>query len=210
MSKKVFVINKSDFFNHCYYDIEGIENLYGLIVRPNLKNEFTKLFNNGFMKNREEAEHDSNYKQIIPYIVLKTIIDNEEKFLLTFRKNTQTEIRLHNKYSIGIGGHIDSPDADNVNSNTYIFYNAMYRELFEETDCDIDNIKSVDCVGLINSEADEVSQVHLGVLVVMELYNKVAIKEKDKMDGIWVNKNELKNIISQSEAWTKLVINYLI
>ena len=50
---------------------------------------------------REEAESDESGRQIIPYD-----FEDEKRYLLMRRTNRQGESRLHDKYSIRVGGHI--------------------------------------------------------------------------------------------------------
>ena len=54
---------------------------------------------------RQEAEKDAQYKQFIPYVLLK-----RSDGLFACYQRHGTEKRLHDKYSAGVGGHIDEPD----------------------------------------------------------------------------------------------------
>src|ERR1700735_2327356 len=55
---------------------------------------------------RNIAETDYQFKQVIPYVVVR----HEDRCLLIWRTNKQTEARLHNLYSLGVGGHINNTD----------------------------------------------------------------------------------------------------
>ena len=56
----------------------------------------------GSFVERPAAETDPSYKQIIPYAV----VSHSGSYFLLKRKSAQSEQRLHNKLSIGIGGHV--------------------------------------------------------------------------------------------------------
>src|SRR4030042_1667445 len=64
-------------------------------------------FEASFFAIREAAEKDPILKQIIPYGVIRSM---EGKVLTYRRTKSSGEGRLHNKASIGIGGHINLDD----------------------------------------------------------------------------------------------------
>ena len=53
-------------------------------------------------------EHDRTYKQVIPYLVLR---DGERWFLMR-RTRAGGDARLHDLWSIGVGGHLNPGDGD--------------------------------------------------------------------------------------------------
>src|SRR3989338_11665285 len=55
---------------------------------------------------RNEAETDTTYKQVIPYLVFQ----HDNTYFLMQRKKNSSEQRLANKYSLGIGGHLREED----------------------------------------------------------------------------------------------------
>ena len=62
---------------------------------------------------RPDAENDPDYKQIIPYVVLR----RGDEIFMTRRLKKGGEARLHGLMSIGVGGHInpvDDVDRENV------------------------------------------------------------------------------------------------
>ena len=61
----------------------------------------------GFFVEREYAERTPTLKQIIPY----TLVTRGEEILLLQRTKGGGEARLHNKLSIGVGGHVNPVDA---------------------------------------------------------------------------------------------------
>ena len=56
-----------------------------------------------FFLPRAQAEYDATVKQIIPYVLLR----RGDAYFLLRRLKKQTETRLHDKLSLGVGGHIN-------------------------------------------------------------------------------------------------------
>jgi predicted NUDIX family phosphoesterase len=82
---------------------------------------------------REEAETDPSYKQIIPYQVIR----QKKKFFIYRRGKSGSENRLKKKLSLGIGGHVNDNDQYNHNHNQNDNFETIYnrgreREFFEE------------------------------------------------------------------------------
>ncbi|PNR99128.1 hypothetical protein X927_06445, partial [Petrotoga mexicana DSM 14811] len=121
--------------------------------------DFVEILESGNFHERDEIENDYNYKQIIPYVVFKNY---EDKILVLKRTQNQGEKRLHNKISIGIGGHINKGDKGITMEQT--FFNGMDREINEELW--ITNSYKYVYKGIINDNDEDVSKVHLGVLFV--------------------------------------------
>ena len=57
---------------------------------------------------RGDAEEDPTHKQVIPYLVLR---DGERWFLMR-RTKAGGDARLHDRWSIGVGGHLNPGDGD--------------------------------------------------------------------------------------------------
>ena len=55
---------------------------------------------------RERMERDPTFKQVIPYVVLR----DEERYFLMQRTSAGGDARLHGRYSIGVGGHLNPGD----------------------------------------------------------------------------------------------------
>ena len=118
MSEEVLVLQNSMLESY-------IQGRSGCLIKDNTDQLYSKILDNhGFMP-RDEAEYDFEHKQIIPYVV----VHHKDNYLLLQRTSNQSEKRLHNKFSLGIGGHINP-----VSSMKYenIIIDSMYRELNEE------------------------------------------------------------------------------
>lgn len=72
---------------------------------------------------RPQAEEDPSYRQIIPYALVR----HAQKFFLMRRTKGGGEARLHNLYTLGVGGHINPED---VGGNPVL--EGLRRELLEE------------------------------------------------------------------------------
>ena len=73
-------------------------------------------------------ESDSNYKQVIPYVLF-----TYKKSIFSYRRGKHGgEKRLHEKYSIGVGGHIAVEDRTLFSEDNIGYGDAMWREVAEE------------------------------------------------------------------------------
>lgn len=110
--------------------------------------------------NRPDAEKTPSYKQIIPYIILQT-----NDFEQTAVYNRQgSEQRLHDLWSIGIGGHINPIDREKQgDSFEKILMSGMERELKEELDKRPEG-ELPGFIGVISEDITDVGKVHLGAV----------------------------------------------
>lgn len=149
---------------------------------------------------RDDAEYDFSRKQIIPYVVTRY----RNKYLLLQRTTKQAEKRLHNKYSLGIGGHIN-PEK-NMSGRELIMH-SLYRELNEEVA--VGDIEKMYFVGVINDESNSVSRVHLGLLYVIDLKSDTfEVLESDKMTAQWVPQGSVGDYYSGFETWSQIVYDW--
>jgi predicted NUDIX family phosphoesterase len=195
MAEKVLVVHK-DLLKEYFKDIS-----YGLIV-DNTDLIFDKALKNHSFLDRDIAEYDYDYRQIIPYIIVK----NEDSYLLLKRLNKQTEKRLHGKYSLGVGGHIN-PDPSNKYEN--VIMSGLYRELNEEIS--IKEPFELTFAGVINNQTSDVGKVHVGFLYILEASSlDFEVLEKEKMTGEWVTQKELTAYYEYLEGWSQIVFdNYI-
>jgi predicted NUDIX family phosphoesterase len=165
-----------------------------------------KIVQNGLFLRRSELEEDPSFKQIIPY----AIISNKESFYLFRRTSGQTEKRLHNKFSLGVGGHMNPNDA--MESKEQYLIDELKRELYEEVrllnGCLIEDIEFI---GFINDDTIPVGSVHIGLLYNIHVSNKeVYINETDKMTADWINKSNLAEFYDGMETWSKIAFDFYI
>lgn len=163
---------------------------------------FDNIIENHSFMPRSEAEYNFDFKQVIPYVIIR----NANEYLLLKRTSQQTEKRLHNKYSLGIGGHINpAPSIPEKN----IITNGLYRELGEEIS--LNDPGKLQFIGVINDERNSVSKVHLGLLYLLETRSsKYQILETEKMTAQWVTKDRLVDYYDSLETWSQIVYdNYI-
>lgn len=158
-----------------------------------------KLLLHGVFRPRNILEEDPSYKQIIPYAV---ICYGNEVYMFR-RLNKQTEARLHNKCSLGVGGHMN-PYGDKIDID--YLHHELEREMHEEVKlgegCEIVSMKPV---GFINDDLSEVGKVHLGVLYHITVSNNhIEINETEKMTGEWVAISDLAKYYGNMETWSQL------
>ncbi len=163
-----------------------------------------KIIQKGLFRKRSELEEDPSFKQIIPY----AIISNKNSYFLFKRTSKQTEKRLHNKFTLGVGGHMNPRNSKEPKEQYLI--NELKRELFEEVklskDCLIENIEFI---GFINDDTIPVGRVHIGLLYNIQVSNKsVYISETDKMTADWIEKQNLAEFYEGMETWTKIIFDH--
>lgn len=167
------------------------------LIRDHLDDILDIISDKHFFIDRPTAEQSPQYKQIIPYVVIR---HGESYFLLT-RTSKQTEARLHHKLSLGIGGHIN-PDSPTV-------LGGLQKELEEEVGVDGDY--EVSFVGILNDDTTDVGRVHLGAVYVLDAATpSVTIRETDKMSGSWIARGELASMRERMETWSQIVYDGLI
>lgn len=114
-------------------------------------------------------EQNSHYKQIIPYLMLERGTGPQRRVLCYQRKTKHTEARLGGLWSVGFGGHIEPIDRDdpNVAAHGLVRVTAL-REMQEETGLE-PGPGALTLTGYINSDSEDVSSVHFGVVFRVDL-----------------------------------------
>jgi len=188
--EKILVVPREKLFENIFFEGFEREKITYYLERVRKYSIFIKRF---------VVENDPNYKQIIPYLVIKF----KNKYFLFKRFPVGLEKRLFYKYSIGIGGHINEKD---FNKNKDLINSGLEREFNEEL---IYNGKlNYKIVGLINDDFDEVGKVHFGIVYLIEIKTPdIKIRENSKMEGKLVNKKELIRYENKMERWSQIIIN---
>ena len=147
---------------------------------------------------RSIAEKDTTYKQIIPYILLK----RADGLFATYQRHG-TETRLHNKYSAGVGGHVDEPDNQNDAKKTLEM--GMHRELSEELSNFQKDMVDLRYLGIINEVESEVGLVHIGVVYIAECKNGYVPDAASELKSMeWKSVDEIAKL--DKELWTELAL----
>jgi predicted NUDIX family phosphoesterase len=198
LEESVFAIPTDELWKLLTYKEKGLIKENSEILR--------RVIQNGLFRRRSELEEDPSFKQIIPY----AIISNKESYFLFKRTSGQTEKRLHNKFSLGAGGHMNQNNSQE--SKEQYLVNELKRELFEEikllNGCLIEDIEFI---GFINDDTIPVGSVHIGLLYNIHVSNKdVVINETDMMTADWIDKPGLAEFYEGMETWTKIAFDYYI
>ena len=155
-------------------------------------------------KEREIVENNSDFKQIIPYIIIQT---KDLKFIGAYKRKGSEE-RLHDLWSIGIGGHINPIDArKNPDVLKEIIIAGMQRELDEE----LIKMGAEDnpvFAGIINEEETDVGSVHIGAVFRILANNKNDYIGGDELvDFQWLEAE--KAFTLNLELWSKLALELI-
>ncbi len=153
-----------------------------------------------FFMDREKAEYDNTVKQIIPYVILR----QDGRYFLLRRLKKQTEARLHDKLSLGVGGHINPSEE----ASEDVLEAGLLRELHEEVS--VETIRALTCVGFLNENNGGVSDYHAALVYLLEAEGQVSVLETEKMSGRWVEVSELKTCLDRLETWSKIVVERVI
>lgn len=150
---------------------------------------------------RGQAEEDPEFKQLIPYVVLRC----GDRLFHYLRGESGTESRLRAKRSIGIGGHI-SADEDAAHADPYMA--GMQRELAEEVE--IQSAVRETRFGLINDDSTPVGSVHLGVVHLLELTEpRVTPRESGIAQAGFAPLVDLWAKADEFESWSQFVMQAL-
>ena len=149
----------------------------------------------GRYERRDLVEPDPALKQIIPYLVLR---DGSRYFLMQ-RTAAGGDERLHGRFSIGVGGHLNPGDGGMLG--------GLKREWTEELVADF--VPHFELVGLLNDDTTAVGSVHLGAVYVADAAGRpVAIRETDKLSGAFTTPHEVAAVRDRLESWSALVFDY--
>jgi predicted NUDIX family phosphoesterase len=145
---------------------------------------------------RSVAEHDRGLKQVIPYLVLR---DGSDYFLMR-RTRAGGDARLHDLWSIGVGGHLNPDDGG--------LAGGLVREWHEEVVADF--VPDFELIGLLNDDTTDVGSVHLGAVYAGDAGGRpVAIRETAKLEGRFAGVAETARVRDGMESWSRLVFDRL-
>jgi predicted NUDIX family phosphoesterase len=156
---------------------------------------------------RSKVETDPQFKQLIPYMVFcHTDSSGGIRIFQYVRGKGMGESRLHQKRSIGIGGHISVEDREQHLGDVY--REGMLRELHEEVV--LRTTFTERCVGLINDDSTEVGRVHLGIVHRLDVAEPAVVSnEPDLIESGFMLLDELRNYRAQMESWSSISLDAL-
>ena len=169
---------------------------------PSEQRDFIQLIlkNYKYHQRGEELENNSDLQQIIPYV---WIINPKIKQIFAYRRASNqnyTEERLKNKWSCGLGGHIERQDSSDP------IMQAMLRELQEEVL--MQEYPKPKIIGYLNDDSNSVGKVHFGILAIAETTQLVEKGDEEMAEGRFMSISELESLFSNPEndieTWTQL------
>jgi predicted NUDIX family phosphoesterase len=157
---------------------------------------FEAIERHGSFYPRPAAEADTSIKQIIPYLVLR---DGERVFLMK-RTRAGGDARLHDHYTVGVGGHMNPGDESVMQT--------LEREWSEELVADF--TPEFAFLGLLNDDEVEVGRHHLGIVYLADAAGRpVRVRETHKLSGSFESMATTMAAYDRMETWSQLVLDAL-
>lgn len=213
----VYVVPRTELFPDC--------TPHGLVPfdESSSEAEFTeRIERHGFFVERDAAERNPDWKQVIPYTVVVRIAEASaaspsgwDVFLLQ-RTKAGGDARLYDKLSIGVGGHVNpvdlpGPDAPAGVGRRNPIPAATRREVMEE-ELDIEGAVTLRPVGILNDDTNPVGAVHVGLVQVLTVEGTVKVRETEQLEGRFVAIAELQRLLAKGanfETWSSLLVEQL-
>lgn len=214
-SELVLCFDKKYFLEDCYKAGTPFETLLKI------------LHTSGVVKYvaRAEAETSDTLLQVIPYCILCQK-DSEtsfpyDKLLVYKRAKAGSEARLHDKWSVGFGGHINPEDTELcMQRGKFIAGGAAKECLKRELTEELANLKPNTVVGntqiILHDTSTEVSSVHLGWVFYISVDEEAAKSIQSNESGItdlqWVSIADLNSATwkPKLESWARLIVEKLV
>ena len=110
------------------------------------------------------------------------------------------DARLHDHYTVGVGGHMNPGDETVLG--------CLTREWREELVADF--MPEFEFFGLLNDDEVEVGRHHLGVVYLADAAGRpVAVRETHKLSGAFESRATLRAVYDRMETWSQLVLDAL-
>jgi len=153
---------------------------------------------------RMDAENDSSHKQIIPYIVLQNMGSDETAVY----QRQGSEERLHDLWSLGIGGHINPVDmGTSKDAFEKILIAGMERELDEELE-QMPEHNTPEFIGVISEDITDVGRVHLGAVFRIKTNSpEMFLPGEELFQFRWEKTSDLKQL--NLELWSTMALELI-
>lgn len=203
MDEVILVVPRLELFGYEKHTFQGAESRIGVVAELNMA-----IDKNYTSMRRGDAEENFNFKQPIPYALIR----RGDSIFVYERLSGGGETRLHGKLSLGVGGHMN-PMSDKMDEPfEIVLVDNLKRELEEEIEIIADS-STTRIVGFINDETNAVGRVHIGILAVIDLpdLSEVNVRETEQLRGHWMTLEELKQeeTYSRLENWSKIAVDTL-
>jgi predicted NUDIX family phosphoesterase len=187
-----------------YVERDALEEILGSLPQAGImpdatQTHYRELLSHLKWATRGPLEQDPGKKQLIPYV----IVTRDDEVWVMRRTRAQSEARLHDKLSLGVGGHLDDAERE---AEDPVMCGAQ-REFEEEVHVHGASFDALtwSYVGLLNDDRNEVGKVHLGVVFHVRLTStqNLSIREQDKLEGSWMRWDAID--AARLETWSQLV-----
>lgn len=159
------------------------------------KIDILSLERNGKFIYRYDAEYNEAFCQLIPYI----IVVNEERDKIFVSRRIAGDERLTGSLSF-FGGHINPCDSAELS----VIEGAAKRELAEEVDFVPAKDTKYKVIGTVRETYSKTKE-HLGIVYVVNVKD-AKIREKDILEGVWMDYDWLIKDYGRFEGWAKAII----
>lgn len=204
MTEQVFV------FDHNY--MSGFKKLPGLSVEERDMHHLKYgCMTHGYFEDRPLAEENEYQKQVIPYILIR----RGKRLLAYMRSKKAGDNRLHNKWSVGVGGHINPVDLGSEYGPNILLSATINRELLEELDWADEFDRTIEHTtefGVLFDDGDPVGRVHIGYIAIVDVpeNSKWPVPAEDTIaDFKWVTPEEASRL-PNLEGWSKIVVEAML
>lgn len=184
------------------------------LTASNLNNFRQVIDEHGFFVERERAEREPEWKQVIPYVAIAQGDVHPERLFVMRRLKSGGEARLHGKRSIGVGGHINPEDARPGEPRSKAVLRGALREISEEVHIlgDSGQVAELQPIGLINDDATAVGAVHVGLACVLRTSSEVLVREEEILEGRLIEPSEIARLREDGadfETWSSFLLDAL-
>lgn len=154
---------------------------------------------------RNALEVDARFRQIIPYVVLRCGDD----FLTYTRGVAGGEARLHDRISMGFGGHVDIPDAVTGQDGAFDMKETLTGSVRRELDEEIPGIvvTASEWVGLVVDSSNDVGRVHVGLIGIFDIEAAPETSGESEIANLALMSREA--LLAESgrlENWSRILI----
>lgn len=195
-NERVMVVSRDDLF---------AGGIWNGINSKNRRKFLSIIYKKHKFMRRGDAEDNPKFKQIIPYL----FFENGNKVFLMQRRGDHTDSRLANKYSLGVGGHINIEDirgSKGAKGNNVVMDWA--RREFEE-EVEYGGKYKCEFVGILNHDANNVGMVHAGLIVrVTGAADEIKVRDEHKLGNL-VTLDEARKHYKRMETWSQIVYDFL-
>lgn len=176
-----------------------------------------RLGREGAFVAREVAESDETRRQVIPYTLLRAPSGG----YFTYRRlPAGSEERLVDRYSIGVGGHLNDdgllgvmPAVEGLRPS--LIAHGLHRELAEELILPDGGVAigTARPYGFLALDATPVDRVHVGVVIIVDVKAEIVarcdVRERDKLRAVgWHTPESLTSMLTQVEfeGWSRTLV----